>query len=175
MASPPLPARITSSRYISAFALSQLHSAHSIPPNAFRSGGKSGGKGRGVRSTRPIGGAICFSGYFFPVSGSLAVQEINIVYALAALAISAVFSSFAASIVLYGTTLLSRKSRSAPGLIAKLIFSGILPVAVANFSAFFGNDAHNMATDVEQRASAVSGLNGRTDLKKSSIIQKPTQ
>ncbi len=32
---------------------------------------------------------------FFPVSGSLAVQEINIVYALAALAISAVFSSFA--------------------------------------------------------------------------------
>lgn len=32
---------------------------------------------------------------FFPVSGSLAVQEINIVYALVALAISAVFSSFA--------------------------------------------------------------------------------
>jgi hypothetical protein len=67
--------------------------------------------------------------FFFSLAASRAIQEISIVYALAELAISAVFISLFGSEVWYGTTLLSRKSRSAPVLIAKFMFSGISPVA----------------------------------------------
>jgi hypothetical protein len=41
---------------------------------------------------------------------------------------SAVLSSVPGAAVSYGTTLLSRKSRIAPVVMAKLMFSGIVPV-----------------------------------------------
>lgn len=56
--------------------------------------------------------------------------------ALALRVMSVVFKSFFESEVWYGTTLLSKKSLSAPVLIAKLMFSGMLPVALATFNAF---------------------------------------
>src|SRR6516164_3112209 len=86
-----------------------------------------GGLRRGLR--------LSLSYFFFSLATSRAVQEISIVYALAALVISGVFISLVVSEVRYGTTLLSRKSRNAPVLIAKFMFSGRSPVAFANLSA----------------------------------------
>ena len=54
-------------------------------------------------------------------------REMCIVYARAFSAISAVFSSAAGVTALYGTLCLSKKSRSAPVLTAKLMFSGWFP------------------------------------------------
>jgi len=56
------------------------------------------------------------------------------------------------SAVWYDTTLLSKKSQRAPVLMAKLIFSGMLPVALTNFSAHSigGNHADDFAACGQQ-------------------------
>src|SRR5258707_15561476 len=75
--------------------------------------------------------------FFFALAlCSVAVQAIKRVNALALRAISDVLSSLLASAVRYVTTLLSRKSLRAPVLMAKLMFSGMSPVAFANSNAF---------------------------------------
>src|SRR2546421_694494 len=76
------------------------------------------------------------SDFFAVALCSVARQVIRRVNDLAFRAMSDVFSSLLASPVWYATTLLSRKSRSAPVLIAKLMFSGMSPVALTNFNAF---------------------------------------
>jgi hypothetical protein len=105
-----------------------------------------------------------------------AMQEIRSVKSRAFLAISAVPKSALVSEVWYGTTLLSRKSLSAPGLIAKLIFSGISPVAFANLSIDFrGHHTNYLSLRVQQRASTIPWLDRSAYLQKASIVQQPAK
>ena len=92
-------------------------------------------------------------------------------------ATSDVFKSFLASAVWYATTLLSRKSLSMPVLMAKLMFSGMLPVALANFNA--SNFAATIPTTsplgIQKRSAAVARLHGSADLQISGIVQDAAQ
>ena len=97
--------------------------------------------------------------------------------ALALRAMSGVFNSVLVSEVLYGTTLLSRKSRRAPVFMAKLIFSGMLPVALDEFQGiqFCGDHADHFTTGGQQRSATVAGLNGRADLQEARIVQNAAE
>ena len=51
-----------------------------------------------------------------------------------------------------------RKSRSAPVLIAKLMFSGMLPVALANLMAFFADESCGQCTPCRVGTEKMLGL-----------------